>query len=56
MKPDLDITPEPSPLERAAVERALAALLAGPPESVWWREGLRESLEGEDSEERAADR
>ena len=55
MKPGFDITPEPSEEEREAVERALASLLARAPESAWWREGIRESLAGEDSEERAAD-
>jgi hypothetical protein len=43
---DLEITPDPPPEEREAVERALARLLAEPSEgrSAWWREGVRENL------------
>ena len=44
---DLEITPEPPPREREAVERALARLLGAErpePRSVWWREGVRESV------------
>jgi hypothetical protein len=42
----LEITPEPSPDERVALERALARLLEEPEEqgSAWWREGIRENL------------
>ncbi|MGH3023152.1 MAG: hypothetical protein ACRDNI_05805 [Gaiellaceae bacterium] len=42
----LDVTPEPDPEEREALERALAPFLAGPPDprSEWWREGVRENL------------
>ena len=45
----LDWRPEPSPEEREALERALAPLLAEETDarSAWWREGVRESLEGE---------
>ena len=48
---ELDWSPEPSPEERQALERALARLLAegANPRSAWWREGVRESLE-DDSE------
>ena len=42
-------SPEPTPEEREALERALAPLLAEETDarSAWWREGVRESLEGE---------
>lgn len=45
----LEVTPEPEPEEREALERALAPLLAAPrdPRSEWWREGLRETLNPE---------
>lgn len=44
-----DWSPEPTPEERDALERALAASLADEPElrSAWWRAGLRESLTSE---------
>jgi hypothetical protein len=41
------ITPEPTPEERAAIERALATLLdprGGADRGRWWREGIRESV------------
>lgn len=43
----LEITPEPSPAERKAIERALALALAGArrPESAWREQGVRESTE-----------
>ncbi len=43
---ELRWSPEPSPEEREALERALARLLAEPaePRSAWWREGLRDDL------------
>jgi hypothetical protein len=43
---ELEITPEPSPEEREAIERALARLLAeGADErSGWWREGVAENV------------
>ena len=46
---ELDWRPEPSPEDREALERALARLLAEETDarSAWWREGVRESLEGE---------
>ena len=45
---DLEISPGPTPEERAAILLALARLApdAGPA-SEWWREGLREALLGE---------
>lgn len=47
---NLEITPEPSPEERAAILAALDQLEAehaqGP--GLWWEAGLRESLEDED--------
>ena len=49
----LEITPEPAPEEREALERALARLLAEPaPErSAWWHEGIHENLDDELSAE-----
>ncbi|HEU4450757.1 MAG TPA: hypothetical protein VFR63_12350 [Gaiellaceae bacterium] len=46
---DLDVTPEPSPREREAIERALAPLLGKPPDprGAWWHEGLLESISPE---------
>jgi hypothetical protein len=43
---DLEITPEPPPDEREAVERALTRLLAEPRDArgAWWREGIRENV------------
>jgi hypothetical protein len=42
----LEISPEPSPAEREAIEAALSALAErdgfGP--GAWWREGLEENL------------
>jgi hypothetical protein len=41
-----EITPEPSPEERAAILSALAEIgdIDGRPTSKWWRQGLLESL------------
>jgi hypothetical protein len=48
----LDITPEPTPEERAAlelvVEHALGEESDGGP-GAWWRAGVLEAVEGEDS-------
>ena len=43
----LEITPEPSPEERAAIAAALAAPPAGANERCdpWWEAGVREALE-----------
>lgn len=42
----VDVTPEPTPEEREALERALAeAAKPEPGRSGWWREGVRESVE-----------
>ena len=48
----IEVTPEPSPDEREALERALARLLEEPaePRSPWWREGIRESLSSPEDE------
>jgi hypothetical protein len=46
---ELEITPEPSPEERAAIELALAGRLtdeAGAA-SAWWRAGALEAVEDE---------
>ena len=44
---ELDVTPKPSPEEEEAIDAALARLLepAEEPRSVWWRDGIEESLE-----------
>lgn len=44
MKPE--ITPEPTPEEREALEEALARLLESPPEprTPWWRRGVEENV------------
>jgi hypothetical protein len=44
-----EITPEPTPEEREALERALEAVdgEAPDPRGAWWRAGLRESLGSE---------
>ena len=56
----LEITPEPTPDERKAIAKAIAALVAedgrpaGGSRGVWWREGLREAVEDEDEPESGA--
>lgn len=48
---ELEITPEPSPEEREALERALASLEeAGPADrrSAWGRAGIEETLSPEE--------
>jgi len=48
---ELEIEPEPTPEERTAIERALAAAWDGPrlePRGAWWRAGLAEALSGSD--------
>ena len=44
-----DWSPEPTPEEREALERALAEKLDGETElrSAWWRAGLRDALRSE---------
>ena len=48
----LEITPEPTPEERAAIVAALEQLRAeearGP--GAWWEAGLRENLDEEDGD------
>jgi hypothetical protein len=47
--PEIEITPEPSPEERAAIEAAVASLLGNRLEaSAWWRAGVLESTEEPD--------
>jgi hypothetical protein len=49
MKPE--ITPEPTPGEREALEEALARLLDPPaePRTPWWRRGVEENLGDDES-------
>ena len=47
---ELEVTPEPPPRDREAVERALTRLLRArspEPRSAWWYEGVRESVAAE---------
>ena len=43
---EIEITPEPTPEEREAILKALAALPENgrPPRGEWWRQGLREAV------------
>ncbi len=55
----LEIKPEPSPEQRAAIFAAIVQLLAEEPAglSVWWEAGVREAVEdGEDEEPQATAR
>lgn len=47
---EIEIVPEPTEEERAALEEALARLLEGPrdPRGEWWRAGVRETLSPEE--------
>jgi hypothetical protein len=49
---DVEIHPEPSAEERAAIEAAVAGLLAGQGEnqSSWWRAGLLDAVEDDEPE------
>ncbi|MGH3017022.1 MAG: hypothetical protein ACRDLU_01450 [Gaiellaceae bacterium] len=49
---DIEIRPEPSPEERAAIEAAVAGLLAGTGEnhSAWWHAGLLDAVELDESD------
>lgn len=46
---ELEITPEPAPEERAAIEAALAGLLADEPagRGAWWQAGVLDPDEDE---------
>jgi hypothetical protein len=46
----LEITPEPTPEERAAIEAVLAPLLADDPEpaGAWWRAGVLDAIEDDE--------
>ena len=46
---DIEITPEPSPEERAAIVAALEQLAAAEARGAgaWWEAGLRESVDDE---------
>jgi len=46
---ELEITPEPSPEERAAIEAAVAELLARPDHTrgAWWEAGVVEATDQE---------
>jgi hypothetical protein len=48
----LEITPEPTPEERAALELAVEHALSEEPDAApgaWWEAGVREAVEGDDS-------
>jgi hypothetical protein len=49
---DVEIRPEPSAEERAAIEAVVAGLLAGQGEthSVWWHAGLLDAVENDEPE------
>ena len=51
-RPRLEITPEPTPEERAAIEAAVAQALDGQPggsaPAAWWEAGVREATEDAD--------
>jgi hypothetical protein len=49
---ELEITPEPSAEERAAIEAAVAALYAGLREtrSAWWHAGVIDAVEEDDAQ------
>jgi hypothetical protein len=48
----IEITPEPSPEERAAIEAAVAELHAGSHEtrSAWWHAGLLDAVDDDEPE------
>ncbi len=47
--PEIEITPEPSPEDRAAIEAAVASLFANRSQaSPWWRAGVFEKTEEPD--------
>jgi hypothetical protein len=47
---DIELSPEPPPEEREALEHSLARLLEEPgaEPSAWWRAGVRENLSPEE--------
>jgi len=49
---ELEIRPEPTPEERAAIVAALAELLRQEADGhgAWWEAGVREAVEGEPEE------
>jgi hypothetical protein len=44
----VEITPEPTPEEREAILRALAALDGREGGSAWWEAGIREAVEDDE--------
>jgi hypothetical protein len=50
---EIEIVPEPTPEERAAIELALAraAQTAAPARCAWWQAGIEEALAGPDDDE-----
>ena len=49
---ELEITPDPTPAERAAIEAAVAELLAeeATPASPWWEAGVLDAVESDEAE------
>jgi hypothetical protein len=49
-RPELEITPEPSPDERAAIEAAVAEVLNGESETrgAWWRAGVLDAADDDE--------
>ena len=49
-RPELEITPEPSPDERAAIEVAVAALLTDERQAptAWWTAGLADTADDDE--------
>ena len=51
---ELEISPEPTQLEREAIKAALERVMGrvGPRQNLWWLAGLRENLGADDEDGR----
>jgi hypothetical protein len=47
----VEIRPEPTPVEREAILRALAELAREEQPSAWWEAGVREAVDGDSEAE-----